>query len=103
MEFHGLSNYYRDILELINLNDFLYLQEMMDIIREETKRPEHKRLGMFAVVLMAHGYSGDVVFGSDEKPVYLADVRRILSAANFSAMAGKPKLMVILACSGGTR
>lgn len=54
------------------------------------------------LVLMSHGTSGDIILGSDGAPVYLAEVRDYLSPVHFRAMAGKPKFMIVQACSGGT-
>ena len=56
---------------------------------------------MFALVIMSHGTEGDVILDCNCQPVSLARIRKLLSPAHFPAMRGKPKLMIIQACSGG--
>ena len=70
-------------------------------IQEETKRDEHKHLGMFVFVIMSHGMRGDVILDRHNQEVDLMKIRDLLSPHVFSAMRGKPKLMIVQACSGG--
>ena len=76
-------------------------QEINREIIEETERDDHSNLGMFALVLMSHGARGDVILDSEGQPVDLVHVRKLLSPSFFPAMKGKPKLVIIQACSGG--
>ena len=78
-----------------------FRQKIPDSIKEETTHPDHEDYGMFVLVLMSHGLDGDVILGSDMKAVKLSDVYDLLSPLNFPKMAGKPKLIIIQACSGG--
>ena len=50
---------------------------------------------------MSHGKKGNIILDVDKKPVDLATIYKPLSPANFPAMAGKPKMVIIQACSGG--
>ena len=67
---------------------------------DQTGRSVHEDLGMFVLVITSHGAEGTVV-GSDHKHIKLTDIYQLLSAKNFPAMKGKPKLLIIQACAGG--
>ena len=56
---------------------------------------------MFVLVLMSHGGRDNVISDSNNQPVSLVNIQDMLSPKNFPAMKGKPKLMIIQACSGG--
>ena len=71
------------------------------MIKKETKRPRHYFLGMFVLVLMSHGGRDNLIYDSNNQPVSLVNIQDMLSPKNFPAMKGKPKLMIIQACSGG--
>lgn len=60
----------------------------------------HYRLGTFVLVLSSHGGDGCVI-GSDGINLKLTDIYNLLSPKNFPAMKGKPKMIIIQACSGG--
>ena len=72
----------------------------MAAISDETQKSDHKDYGMFVLVIMSHGDTNDRIFGADGKTIQLAEVLDLLSPLNFPTMAGKPKLVVIQACSG---
>ena len=80
-------------------NNYL-LKGIYAAIAEETKAEKHENLDMFVLVIMSHGTDGEVIFGSDCQPVKLVKIRYLLSPHKFPAMKGKPKLMIIQACSG---
>ena len=67
----------------------------------ETEKKENNNLSMFALVLMSHGKGGDVILDSQCQAVSLAQIKKLLSPSHFPAMKGKPKLLIIQACSGG--
>jgi len=69
---------------------------------DQTGQSVYKDLGMFVLVITSHGAEGTVV-GSDHKHIKLTDIYQLLSAQNFPAMKGKPKLLVIQACAGVNR
>ena len=56
---------------------------------------------MFVLVLMSHGGRDNLIYDSNNQPVFLVKIQDMLSPKNFPAMKGKPKLMIIQACSGG--
>ena len=56
---------------------------------------------MFAFVIMSHGRQGDVFLDCNSQPVPLINIQDLLSPRNFPAMKGKPKLLIVQACSGG--
>ena len=76
------------------------LQEIYEQIQLETQRQEHKTLGMFVLLLMSFGKRDNIILGSDYQPVDLVKVQDLLSPYNFPAMKGKPKLVIVQACSG---
>ena len=49
---------------------------------------------------MSHG-TNEIIYGSDERAVNLSDIYDLISAHRFPAMAGKPKWVILQACSGG--
>ena len=56
---------------------------------------------MFVLILMSHGGEDNLIYDSSNQSVSLVKIQDMLSPKNFPAMKGKPKLMVIQACSGG--
>ena len=56
---------------------------------------------MFVFVIMSHGMRGEYVLDRERQPVDLVKIRDLLSPHHFPAMKGKPKLIIIQACSGG--
>ena len=80
---------------------FFVLQQIKDTIKTETERDEHQQLSMFILVLMSHGTRGNVIMDSRGKPVALVEIQDMLSPDKFPAMKGKPKVIIVQACSGG--
>ena len=76
------------------------LQRMLEVISNETERPENVNYGMFVLIILSHG-SETGISGTDGTMVQRTDINNALSAQNFPAMARKPKLLIIQACSGG--
>ena len=77
------------------------LQRIYEEIREETEKDVHYNYGMFVLVLMSFGKRGDILLDCDGEDVDLIKIQDMLSPSQFPAMEGKPKLMIIQACSGG--
>ncbi|XP_067940811.1 caspase b-like isoform X2 [Watersipora subatra] len=75
-------------------------QRMLEVIRNETGRHADENYGMFVLVIMSHG-SETGISGTDGTMVQRTDINNALSAQNFPAMARKPKLLIVQACSGG--
>ncbi|KAF6035145.1 CASP2 [Bugula neritina] len=75
-------------------------EEMFQAIKDETALEVHKHLSMFVLIIMSHGQTGDQILSHDNKWVKLGDIKHLLSASQFTAMKGKPKLIIIQACSG---
>ena len=71
------------------------------LVDQTTGESVHKNLGVFVLMITSHGYE-QCIAGVDHKLVRLADIYDLLSARNFPAMQGKPKLLFIQACAGGT-
>ncbi|XP_067930913.1 caspase-3-like [Watersipora subatra] len=76
-------------------------EEILKEIEEETKREEHHKLGMFVLIIMSHGTDGDMIIDHNGEQFSLVSIRDSLSPQRFPAMAGKPKLIIVQACSGG--
>ena len=75
------------------------MHEETKYIDRDTKESVHAILGMFGLVLMSHGGYGTLQVGEDV--IKLVDIYRLLSPQNFPAMRGKPKMIILQACSGG--
>ena len=75
------------------------MHEETQYIDKDTKESVHSNLGMFVLVLMSHGGYGTLQVGG--KAIKLVDIYRLLSPQNFPAMRGKPKMVILQACSGG--
>ena len=56
---------------------------------------------MFVLILMSHGGEDNLIYDSSNQSVSLVNIQDMLSPKSFPAMKGKPKLMIIQACSGG--
>ena len=69
-------------------------------IDKDTRESVHSNLGMFVLVLMSHGGYGTLQVGRHDV-IKLVDIYRLLSPQNFPAMKGKPKMIILQACSGG--
>ena len=89
---------------------FYVLKEMIETIHKETQYIDrdtgisvHANLGMFVLVLMTHGDYGTIAFkdGNGIEQIKLVDLYKLLSPENFPAMKGKPKMIIMQACSGG--
>ena len=74
------------------------LQDIVSTIYSETQYPVHKDLGMFVLIIASHGAEGSII-GSDSYHIKLTDIYKLISAKNFPAMSGKPKLVIIQACA----
>ena len=72
---------------------------MRRAIEEEVKNPEHG--GISILIIMTHGTSNDLIWGSDKKYLQLAEIYDLLSATNAPKLKGVPKWVVISACRGG--
>ena len=66
---------------------------------DQTGQSVYKDLGMFVLVITSHGAEGTVI-GSDHHHIKLTDIYQLLSAKNFPAMRGKPKVIITQACAG---
>ncbi|XP_067947674.1 malignant fibrous histiocytoma-amplified sequence 1 homolog [Watersipora subatra] len=104
VDYKNLSKLFKDLrLTLVKTEEKLTDLTAEDIfreIKEETQREEHECLSMFVLVIMSHGQTGDMILDSKGHPFSLADIKNMLSPLNFPSMAGKPKLLIIQACSG---
>ena len=73
----------------------------MDAIKMETENPGHRGSGCFVLVIMTHG-TENLVYGQDGRGIKHSDIFDLMSAYKFPAMAGRPKVIILQACSGGT-
>jgi len=82
----------------------IFVQNMLEVIKEETQHPDNEDYGMHVTVLMSHGATYGaygMLYGADLKPVKLLDVFDLLSSDNFKSMDGKPKVVIVVACRNG--
>mgnify|MGYP001801092976 CR=1 FL=1 len=72
-------------------------------VDRDTQTSVHANLGMFVLVIMCHGDFGTVLSkeGGSYKHIRLVDIYRLLSPKEFPGMKGKPKMIILQACSGG--
>jgi len=73
---------------------------MLHVLNRDVQNTEHERFGVSAFIIMSHG-AENLIYGTDSRPVKLSDILDLMSPCTFKAMAGKPKIVVIQACSGG--
>jgi len=59
----------------------------------------HENYDSFVCCILSHGYL-DGIYGSDSKPVAIADVANIFKGSYCPSLVGKPKLFFIQACRG---
>ncbi|XP_067944837.1 caspase-9-like [Watersipora subatra] len=106
-DYRNLSMMFKDLkFDIAKSQAELTDLRAQDIYREiqiETAREEHKNLGMFVLVIMTHGTSGNHLLDIEGNMIPLIHIQDLLSPRNFPAMKGKPKLMILQACSGGRR
>lgn len=76
------------------------LQGLLEVIHKETENPHHDDYNTFALVIMSYGTENDYIVGTDGDLVRLGDVYDLLSSPRFPGMAGKPKMVIVQACSG---
>jgi len=74
---------------------------MLHVIYHELQDKRHEDCGVFWLCILSHGTDTNYIYGSDGVPVNLRDIYDLLSPPNFPGMAGKPKVVMIQACSGG--
>ena len=81
------------------------MNEETQYIDKDTRESVHSNLGMFVLVLMSHGGYGTIAAKDGNTgtmtQIKLVDIYRLLSSRNFPAMRGKPKMVILQACSGG--
>ena len=81
------------------------MHEETQYIDKDTRESVHSNLGMFVLVLMSHGGYGTIAAKDGNTgtmtQIKLVDIYRLLSSLNFPAMRGKPKMVILQACSGG--
>ena len=73
---------------------------MLGVIQHETTHPDHTKYGMFVLVIMTHG-TETRLFGSDGRGIARSRIFDTMSAHSFGKLAGRPKLIILQACSGG--
>ena len=76
-----------------------------EFVDKDTGVSVHANLGMFVLVLMSHGGYGTLAAKNGNTgtmtQIKLVDIYRLLSSQSFPAMRGKPKMVILQACSGG--
>ena len=79
------------------------IHDETQLVDRDTHTSVHANLGMFVLVIMCHGDFGTVLSkeGGSYKHIRLVDIYRLLSPKEFPGMKGKPKMIILQACSGG--
>lgn len=68
------------------------LEKIRDQLKEDPKP--------FVAIFLSHGHES-IVYGSDEKPVYMRQIMEIFSKYNCEEMNEIFKLFIVCACRGG--
>lgn len=77
------------------------MQRIIEVIKEESVRPEHKDADALIVCVMSHGAAG-LVYGSDNGKVNIEkDIVMPFNGYNCPDLIDKPKIFIIQACQGG--
>ncbi|XP_041366892.1 caspase-3-like [Gigantopelta aegis] len=77
-------------------------QIQQDMLKElkQISLSDHRAYDCFVCFILSHGQHGSV-FGTDGRPVSVAEIELFFSARQCSTLAKKPKLFFIQACQGG--
>lgn len=75
-------------------------EEVESTVRRYRVDVDHSNFDCFVLFLMSHGFK-DGIFGSDNKKVFMDNIRRQLTADECYSLANKPKLIFVQACRGG--
>ncbi|XP_028394044.1 caspase-8-like [Dendronephthya gigantea] len=93
-----------ELFEWLQFNVAVYINKTADeiesIVRKYGVDIDHNNFDCFVLFLMSHGFE-DGIFGSDNKKVFMANIRRQLIADKCYSLANKPKLIFVQACRGG--
>ena len=75
---------------------------IMDELDGEIANPEYtqREYSMFILIVLTHGDTGGVLYNPDSSITHLNDIYRKLSPDKFKHFEGKPKLVIVQACSG---
>jgi len=74
---------------------------MFETLEEETSLEVHKHYSMFVLVIMCHGLEDNKIILPSREVVPLRKLCDKINGNNFKYMKGKPKLVIVQACSGG--
>ena len=75
-------------------------QDIKDVIDRARRNPANKDADAFVFTILSHGVR-DFVYGSDGNLILIDDLTEAFDGDNCQSLAGKPKLIIILACQGG--
>jgi len=76
-------------------------QGILEAVESEVRDERHKNFGCHVLVIMSHGSKDNYIYGTDGRKVSLIDIYDLLTPLNFPGMVGKPKVVIVQACSGG--
>ena len=77
------------------------MHEETQYIDKDTRESVHSNLGMFVLVLMSHGGYGTIA-AKDGNTGTMTQIKLVdIYTLYFPAMRGKPKMVILQACSGG--
>ncbi|VDP19061.1 unnamed protein product [Onchocerca flexuosa] len=95
----NLNNLFRQLNYTVSVYRNLCAKEMLNAIRDFSKRPEHRLLDSCVICVLTHGEHGEL-YGTDDKAVSVLEFVSCLNARNCPALAHKPKLFFLQACRG---
>lgn len=74
-------------------------EEIMKILKEESKDEGNSQCDMFVLFIMSHGICGEI-FGMNGLTVKTEDILELFDGKNCRSLCNKPKLIFIQACQG---
>ncbi|KAH9377314.1 caspase-2-like isoform X2 [Haemaphysalis longicornis] len=77
----------------------LSAKRMMEVLWKVAQEELQKVADCLVVVLMSHGDTG-IIYGNDNKPLYLNEISKVFNDENCPSLQGKPKVFFIQACRG---
>uniref|UniRef100_A0A8R1XKX5 Caspase n=1 Tax=Onchocerca volvulus TaxID=6282 RepID=A0A8R1XKX5_ONCVO len=95
----NLNNLFRQLNYTVSVYRNLCAKEMLNAIRDFSKRPEHRLLDSCVICVLTHGEHGEL-YGTDDNAVSVLEFVSSLNARNCPALAHKPKLFFLQACRG---
>lgn len=74
---------------------------MRSIIKTFSASEVHKHVDSAVVIILSHGKSGDLIYGTDAETVSMERILKCFNNENCPALLNRPKMFFVQACRGG--